>query len=55
MDDKLMAKVADKIEALIDPVIVDMGYELVGIEYVASPNVNMHKGAINMTDFQSRR
>ena len=31
-----MAKVADKIEALIDPVIVDMGYELVGIEYVAS-------------------
>ncbi len=31
-----MAKVADKIEALINPVIVDMGYELVGIEYVAS-------------------
>ncbi|MEO1890686.1 MAG: ribosome maturation factor RimP [Candidatus Thioglobus sp.] len=31
-----MAKVADKIEALIDPVINDMGYELVGIEYVAS-------------------
>jgi len=31
-----MAKIADKIEALIDPVIIDMGYELVGIEYVAS-------------------
>ncbi len=31
-----MAKVADKIEVLINPVIVDMGYELVGIEYVAS-------------------
>ncbi|TEU26954.1 MAG: ribosome maturation factor RimP [Gammaproteobacteria bacterium] len=31
-----MAKIADKIEALIDPVIVDMSYELVGIEYVAS-------------------
>lgn len=31
-----MAKVADKIETLINPVIVDMGYELVGIEYVAS-------------------
>jgi len=31
-----MAKITDKIEALINPVIVDMGYELVGIEYVAS-------------------
>lgn len=31
-----MAKVADKIEALINPVIIDMGYELVGTEYVAS-------------------
>ncbi|HIM95276.1 MAG TPA: ribosome maturation factor RimP [Gammaproteobacteria bacterium] len=31
-----MAKISDKIETLIDPVIVDMGYELVGIEYVAS-------------------
>ena len=31
-----MAKIADKIKALIDPVIIDMGYELVGIEYIAS-------------------
>lgn len=31
-----MAKIADKIEALISPVVVDMGYELVGVEYVAS-------------------
>lgn len=31
-----MAKVTDKIEALTQPVIEDMGYELVGIEYVAS-------------------
>jgi len=31
-----MAKVTDKIEALISSVIVDIGYELVGIEYVAS-------------------
>ncbi|HIM57812.1 MAG TPA: ribosome maturation factor RimP [Gammaproteobacteria bacterium] len=31
-----MAKIADKIEVLTDPVITDMGYELVGIEHVAS-------------------
>jgi Uncharacterized protein conserved in bacteria len=31
-----MAKIADKIEELINPVIVDMGYELVGIDYIAS-------------------
>ncbi|CAC9997142.1 Bacterial ribosome SSU maturation protein RimP [uncultured Gammaproteobacteria bacterium] len=31
-----MAKITDKIEALIQPVIEDMGYELVGIEYIAS-------------------
>lgn len=31
-----MVKVTDKIEALTQPVIEDMGYELVGIEYVAS-------------------
>ena len=31
-----MAKIADKIEALIAPVVMDMGYELVGVEYVAS-------------------
>jgi ribosome maturation factor RimP len=31
-----MAKITDKIEVLIQPVIEDMGYELVGIEYVAS-------------------
>ena len=31
-----MAKISDKIETLIDPVITDMGYELVGIEHTAS-------------------
>ncbi|MDC9714609.1 MAG: ribosome maturation factor RimP [Gammaproteobacteria bacterium] len=31
-----MARITDKIETLIQPVIEDMGYELVGIEYVAS-------------------
>ncbi len=31
-----MARVTDKITHLIEPVIKDMGYELVGIEYVAS-------------------
>ena len=31
-----MAKIADKIEELINPVIADMGYELVGIDYIAS-------------------
>ncbi|SMN12069.1 FIG000325: clustered with transcription termination protein NusA [uncultured Candidatus Thioglobus sp.] len=31
-----MAKITDKIDNLIRPVIADMGYELVGIEYVAS-------------------
>lgn len=31
-----MAKITDKIEILIQPVIKDMGYELVGIEYVSS-------------------
>ncbi len=31
-----MAKISDKITALIEPVIEDMGYELVGVEYVAS-------------------
>jgi ribosome maturation factor RimP len=31
-----MATVTDKITHLIEPVIKDMGYELVGIEYVAS-------------------
>lgn len=31
-----MVKVTDKIEVLTQPVIEDMGYELVGIEYVAS-------------------
>ncbi len=31
-----MAKVTDKIEAVCQPVIEDMGYELVGVEYVAS-------------------
>jgi len=31
-----MAKVADKIQVLIGPVITDMGYELVGVEHIAS-------------------
>ena len=31
-----MAKITDKIEALSRPVIEDMGYELVGVEYVSS-------------------
>ncbi len=31
-----MAKITDKIIDLINPVIGDMGYELVGVEYVAS-------------------
>jgi len=31
-----MAKIADKVVALISPVIEDMGYELLGVEYVAS-------------------
>ncbi|KAA0446048.1 MAG: ribosome maturation factor RimP [Candidatus Thioglobus sp.] len=31
-----MAKISDKIENLIRPVIEDMDYELLGIEYVAS-------------------
>lgn len=31
-----MAKISDKISDLITPVIEDMGYELVGVEYVAS-------------------
>ncbi len=31
-----MAKIADKITDLINPVVEDMGYELVGVEYVSS-------------------
>ena len=31
-----MAKISDKIAELITPVLTDMGYELVGVEYVAS-------------------
>ncbi len=31
-----MAKVTDKIETMCQPVVEDMGYELVGVEYVAS-------------------
>jgi ribosome maturation factor RimP len=31
-----VAKITDKIEELIDPVISDLGYELVGIDYIAS-------------------
>ena len=31
-----MAKIADKVFSLINPIVIDMGYELLGIEYVAS-------------------
>lgn len=31
-----MTKITDKIEILIKPIIEDMGYELVGIEYISS-------------------
>ena len=31
-----MAKIADKVFSIINPIIIDMGYELLGIEYVAS-------------------
>ena len=31
-----MGKIADKVFSIINPVVIDMGYELLGIEYVAS-------------------
>ena len=31
-----MAKIADKVFSKINPIVIDMGYELLGIEYVAS-------------------
>ena len=31
-----MAKIADKVFAIINPIVIDMGYELLGIEYVGS-------------------
>ena len=31
-----MAKIADKVFSTINPIVFDMGYELLGIEYVAS-------------------
>ena len=31
-----MAKIVDKLFSIIDPIVIDMGYELLGIEYVAS-------------------
>jgi len=31
-----MAKIADKVFSTINPIVIDMGYELLGIEYVAS-------------------
>ena len=31
-----MAKIADKVFTIINPIVIDMGYELLGIEYVAS-------------------
>ena len=29
-----MAKIADKVFSIINPIVIDMGYELLGIEYV---------------------
>ena len=31
-----MAKIADKVFLIINPIVIDMGYELLGIEYVGS-------------------
>ena len=31
-----MAKIADKVFSTINPIVIDMGYELLGIEYVGS-------------------
>ena len=31
-----MAKIADKVFSIINPIVIDMGYELLGIEYVSS-------------------
>ena len=31
-----MAKIADKVFSIINPIVIDMGYELLGIEYVGS-------------------
>jgi len=31
-----MVKIADKVFLLINPIVIDMGYELLGIEYVGS-------------------
>ena len=31
-----MAKIADKVFLMINPIIIDLGYELLGIEYVGS-------------------
>ena len=31
-----MAKIADKVFSTINPIVIDMGYELLGIEYVAN-------------------
>ena len=31
-----MTKIAEKVFSIINPIVIDMGYELLGIEYVAS-------------------
>ena len=31
-----MAKIAEKVFSIINPIVIDMGYELLGIEYIAS-------------------
>ena len=31
-----MAKIAEKVFSIINPIVIDMGYELLGIKYVAS-------------------
>ena len=36
-----MAKIADKVFSIINPIVIDMGYELLGIEYVASGKLSV--------------
>jgi len=31
-----MTKIADKVFSIINPIVIDMGYELLGIEYISS-------------------
>ena len=45
-----MAKIADKVFSIIDPIIIDMGYELLGIEY----GVKKHQICIFYIDIDER-